>query len=230
MVADDIASRDIWLGRGGVPGAFSGARPGTIAIESSTLSPAWIEEWVSLAAARGCQALDAPVTGSRTQAASGQLLFLAGGSTDAILKARPVFAAMGRDVLHLGPSGSGARLKLVNNFLCGVQAAALAEGLALIERCGIDRDVALSVLTKGAPGSPLVGSVSARMAKPDYTVNFAMTLMHKDLSYAIAEATRCGLDLTTATIARAAFSRAVAAGWGDQDFAAVIEPLRAQAT
>jgi 3-hydroxyisobutyrate dehydrogenase len=153
-----------------------------------------------------------------------------GGSAAALEHARPVLAAMSRDVLHLGPSGSGAQLKLVNNFLCGVQAAALAEGIALIERCGINRDAALSMLTKGAPGSPLVGSVSARMAKPDYAVNFAMTLMHKDLSYAMAEAKRRGLDLTTATTARAAFTRAMEAGWGDQDFAAVIEPLRAQQT
>lgn len=223
MVADDRASRDVWIGE---RGALVAAQPGTIVIESSTLSPAWIDELGSFAAGRGCELLDAPVTGSRAQAATGQLLFLAGGSADALNRARAVLASMSRDILHLGPTGSGARLKLINNFMCGVQAAALAEALALIERSGIDRDAALGVLSKGAPGSPLVNAVSVRMATPDYTVNFGLALMHKDLSYAIAEAQNWDLDLTTAATARARFDTALEAGWGEKDFSAVVEPLR----
>src|SRR5204863_8670036 len=108
-----------------------------------------ITELAGVAAGRGCDLLDAPVTGSRTQAAGGQLLFLVGGQAAALERARPVLAAMSRDTLHLGPTGSGARLKLINNFMCGVQAASLAEAVSLIERSGIDRDAALSVLAKG---------------------------------------------------------------------------------
>ena len=94
-------------------------------------------------------------------------------------------------ILHLGPSGSGALLKLINNFLCGVQAASLAEAMALIERGGLDRDKALGILTNGAPGSPLLKTLSARMTAREYTPpNFILRLMAKDLAYAAAEGKR----------------------------------------
>jgi 3-hydroxyisobutyrate dehydrogenase len=223
MVADDAASRAVWLGD---DGALAGLRPGAVAIESSTLSPAWIDELARTMAGSGVALLDAPVTGSRSHAAKGELRFLVGGSAEALERARPALAAMGKDILHVGPTGAGARLKLINNFLCGVQAASLAEAVALIERSGLDRAAALSVLSSGAPGSPLVNAVAPRMAGPDYTVNFALGLMHKDLTYAVADAKHFGLDLQTAVTARKRFDEALAAGWGDKDFSAVIEALR----
>ena len=222
MVADDGAAREVWLGPGG---AIGGARQGTVFIESSTVSPTWITELGTEGTACGCEVLDAPVTGSRIQAASGELLFLVGGDAATLERARPVLAPMSRDIVHLGPLGSGARLKLINNFICGVQAAALAEGVALVEKSGLDLNAALTVLQNGAPGSPLVKAVSTRMATRDYTVFFKLALMRKDLDYAIAEGGRHGLDLTTAKNARALFDRAVDE-WGDSDFSAVIETLR----
>jgi 3-hydroxyisobutyrate dehydrogenase len=225
MVADDRASRAVWLGE---DGALAGARPQAVLIESSTLSPAWIEELAARAAARGCVLLDAPVTGSRTHAASGQLLFLVGGAAESLERARPVLAMMSRAILHVGPTGSGSRLKLVNNFVCGVQAVALAEAVAMIERAGLDRDLATSVLVDGAPGSPLVKALGPRMTSADPTVHFGLDLMRKDLSYAIAEADRFGLHLETAAAARERFSQASAAGLGSRDFSAVVEVLRKQ--
>jgi 3-hydroxyisobutyrate dehydrogenase len=223
MVADDAASRAVWLGE---DGALAGAKPHAVLIESSTLSPAWIEDLAARAAARGCAFLDAPVTGSRTHAASGQLLFLVGGTAEALERARPVLAAMSRGVLHVGPTGSGARLKLVNNFVCGVQAVALAEAVAMIERAGLNRDLSLDVLADGAPGSPLVKALGPRMAHPDGAVHFGLDLMRKDLSYAIAEADRLGLHLETAAAARDRFSQASTAGLGGRDFSAVVDLVR----
>lgn len=223
MVADDAASKAVWLGPDGV---LAGMRPGTVLVESSTVSPAWIEELAAHASDRQGLLLDAPVTGSRTQAASGQLLFLVGGSAEALSRAQPVFSLMSRGVLHVGPTGSGARLKLVNNFVCGVQAAALGEAIAFIERAGLDRDVATGVLTDGAPGSPLVKTVSARMTQADYDMHFGLDLMRKDLSYALAEAERWGLSLLTAAAARTRFAEASAAGLGNADFSAVVDPIR----
>ena len=223
MVADDPASRAVWTGP---EGALAGAKRGAILVESSTVSPAWIEVLAKDAAARGCTLVDAPVTGSRSQAASGQLLFLVGGDAEIVERLRPVLAIMSRAIVHAGPTGSGARLKLVNNFVCGVQAVALAEAIALIERAGLNRDVATGVLAEGAPGSPLVKTVGPRMTQSDYTVHFALDLMRKDLSYAISEASRFGLELTTATAARDRFARASAAGFGHSDFSAVAESVR----
>jgi 3-hydroxyisobutyrate dehydrogenase len=225
MLADDAASRAVWAGK---DGALEGAAKDTILIESSTVSPAWIAELARLAEQRGARFLDAPVTGSRVQAAAGQLTFLVGGAEDTLAAAAPVLKAMSRDIVHLGPIGSGAKMKLINNFLCGVQAASLAEGLAWIERSGLDPRKALSVLNSGAPASPLLGALSERMISRNYAVNFLLKLMTKDLLYAHAEAADCNVDLKTAETARALFEDAIAKGFGEQDMASVIEPLRAK--
>lgn len=223
MVADDIASRSVWLGP---DGAVAGLPAGSLAIETSTVSPDWILELGGIVAAHAADLIDAPVTGSKTHAASGQLFFLVGGTADMFERAKPVLALMGRDAAHIGPLGSGARLKLINNFMCGVQAAALAESVALIERSGLDLATSLKVLSSGAPGSPVVNAVGPRMAARDYTVNFGLPLMHKDLSYAIAEGAKHGVTLSTARAALGHFDRAMDAGLGDVDFSAIVETLR----
>ena len=223
MVADDAASRRVWLADDGV---LAGAKPGAVLIESSTISPPWIEELATEATRAGCTVIDAPVTGSKTHAASGQLRFLVGGAAETLDRVRPVLESMSNEIVHVGPLGSAARLKLINNVVCAVQAVALAEAITLMERSGLDVATALSVLTNGAPGSPVVRAVGPRMTTPDYTVNFGMTLMHKDVRYAIAEAERFGVPMATATAAKNSFADAIAAGWGEKDFSAVIEILR----
>jgi 3-hydroxyisobutyrate dehydrogenase len=224
MVADDEASRDVWIGPAG---ALEAARAGALLIESSTLSPAWVEELAGLASQQGRQFVEAPVTGSRTHAANGELFFLAGGDPAALERARPLLEVLGRGVAHLGPVGSGARMKLINNFVCGVQVAALAEAITLIERSGLALAAALPILLNGAPGSPLVNAVGPRMASGDYTVAFMLALMRKDLAYAMAEGEAGGVPLTTAAAAKRLFEAAMEGGWGHLDFSAVIEAVRA---
>ena len=201
----------------------SGSRVRTVI---ATVSPAWVAELAALAEQHGTDLLDAPVTGSRTQAEAGQLSFLIGGKDTAVTAATPVLKAMSKEIAHLGPVGSGAKMKLINNFLCGVQVASLAEGIAWIERSGLDRDKALSILKGGAPGSPLLAAISARMATQTYTVNFLLKLMTKDLLYAQNEAAQCNVDLKTAQVARNLFETAMEQGLGDKDMASVIEPIR----
>lgn len=218
MVADDAASREVWLGENG---ALAAAARGSILIECSTLSIEWVQELATKAAQRGCRFLDAPVTGSKVQAASGELLFLVGGSAEALEEARPVFSVLGRDVVYLGPTASGALMKLVNNFMCGVQAASFAEGLALIDAGGLDRAKALSILTAGAPGSGIVKRVAERIVSNDFTPNFALRWMAKDLAYAVGSGAARGVSLRTASTALSMFQRAIAEGHGDEDFSAV---------
>jgi len=222
MVADDEASRQVWTGESG---ALAGVRSGSVLLESSTLSPGWVKELATAAREKECDLLDAPVTGSKSHANNGELFFIVGGERAAFERVLPVLKAMGRDAIHLGPIGSGALMKLINNFLCGVQAAALAEALALIEKTGLNRDQASMVLFNGAPASPLVKAVGPRMLTRDYNVNFALELMLKDLSYAAAEGERNALPLSTAPAALKLFERAVDQGLGKLDFSAVIEPL-----
>jgi 3-hydroxyisobutyrate dehydrogenase len=225
MVADDAASRSMWLGD---DGALSAVKPGTICIDSSTISVGWARELAAAVEGRKGEFLDTPVTGSKAQAASGELNFLVGGSPATLEKARPVLAAISKTITPIGSVGSGALIKLINNFVCGVQIIAIAEAIAMIERSGLDRTRALEVLTNGAPGSPLVKTVSARMTAADYTPNFLLRLMAKDLDYSIQEADKLSLHLTTAAAALDTFQKAIAAGHGDKDIAAAVELLRAK--
>jgi len=223
IVADDDASRGIWTG---VDGALAGVESGSLLIDAGTLSVGWITELAAAAKEAGCELLDTPVTGSRDQAAAGQLTFLVGGSAEALDRARPLLEVMGKRILHIGPQGSGALMKLVNNFLCGVHAASLAEAVAMIEKSGLDRKRARNMLETGAPASPLVKIVYERMTERDYTPNFHLELMAKDLAYACREADRLGLELKTGSGALARFVSARDNGHALEDFAAVVEPLR----
>jgi len=224
MLADDNASRSLWLGP---DGALAAAAPGTLCIECSTVTVRWVQELAAAVAARCSLFLDTPVTGSKTHAAAGELSFLVGGSTEALEKARPVLTAMSKSITHLGPAGSGALLKLINNFLCGVQIASLAEAMVWIERGGLDHTQALRFLNSAAPGSPLLGAISARMAQQNYEVNFLLRLLQKDIHYAIADAAKVNVDLRTARTAEDRIAEAVQAGHGEQDMSALVEQLRA---
>jgi 3-hydroxyisobutyrate dehydrogenase len=223
MVSDDDASREIWLGE---TGALSGVKSGAIMVESSTVTPSYILELDKAVRDKGLTLIDAPVTGSKPQAAAGQLLFLAGGPKEALTTITPLLRAMGRDVVHLGPTGSGARMKLINNFLSGVQAASLGEALGLIERSGLDVDQALNVLTEGAPGSPMIKTITVRMVSRSYEPNFAAKLMAKDLRYAVKFAREMSQDLPTAAGALHDYEAAIAAGRGEEDLSVVVEQFR----
>ena len=222
MVADDAASRALWLGD---DGALASIQPGAVVIESSTLTTTWVRELAELVQARGCEFLDAPVTGSKPVAESGELGFLVGGEAETLERARPVLEAMGRRISHLGPAGSGATMKLINNLLGGVQIAVLAEGLRLAEQAGLNMEHVLPLLINGAPGSPIVKGKAARIVARDYSTHFALRLMHKDLTYALDEAARLTVPLPTVAAAREVYRLAMARGHGDEDFCAVGEAL-----
>jgi 3-hydroxyisobutyrate dehydrogenase len=226
MVANDDASRGIWLGENG---ALVGAARDSLMIESSTLSGKWIHELAAKAAARGCRFLDAPVTGTKPHAAAGELLFMVVGDADAVAAAKPVFSVMGRETIHMGATGAGTLMKLVNNFVCGVQAASISEALSLIEAGGLDRGKALSILIGGAPGSGIVKRVAERVGVTDSTPNFMLRWMAKDLSYALAEASAKDISLQTAAAALAVFQRAISEGYGDEDFSSVAKASAAHA-
>jgi 3-hydroxyisobutyrate dehydrogenase len=193
------------------------------------VSPEWIEELARAAQGRGVQLIEAPVTGSRVQAEAGQLIFLAGADEGALQAALPVLRAMSKEVVHLGPIGCGAQMKLINNFLCGVQVASFAEALTWIERSGLEREAAIGFLNRGAPGSGIVRTMAERMTERQYDVNFLLRLMAKDLRYAHAAAAQYGVRLTTEEAAGQLFARAQQLGQGEKDMAAVVEVVRGEA-
>jgi len=225
MLADDAASRAAWLGEGG---ALAAMAPESIAVECSTLSPEWIAELHSAVKGRGLRMVEAPVTGSRPQAEAGQLNFLAGADDDTLAVVTTVLRCMSKQILHLGPVGSGAQLKLINNFLCAVQVASFAEALAWMERTGLRLDTALDFLKRGAPGSGILSVMSERMTNRTYDVNFLLRLMAKDLRYAHAAAAQLGIDISTSSPAEELFRKAQEQGLGEKDMSAVAEVVRTQ--
>jgi 3-hydroxyisobutyrate dehydrogenase len=223
MVADDTASRGMWLGEGG---ALAGAARGSLLLESSTLSVGWVRELAAAAAEKQCEFLDAPVTGTKPHAANGELFFMVGGPAAGFARARDVLSVLGREVLHVGPTGSGALIKLINNFACAVQAASFAEAMALVKESGLDREKCVAVLANSAVASPLIKRMLASMESGDFTPNFPLKLMTKDIGYAINEGAKCGVPLQTAAPALEVFKHAIDQGLGDQDFSAVVKSVR----
>jgi 3-hydroxyisobutyrate dehydrogenase len=218
IVADDGATRAVMLG---AEGAVAGAAAGAILIDSSTNTPAMAREVAQAAKAKGCHYLDAPVSGSLVQAQGKELVFMVGGDKAAFDKAQPLFAAMGRMSKLMGGSGAGATIKLVNNMLSGTTTAALAEAAQVAEAAGIDRDAALEILGEGAAGSRLLKSKLPKMFKRDFSAQFQLELMEKDLRYFLALAQEVDRPAPIASLVRSQYQSGRRAQLGKLDSAAV---------
>ena len=219
MVADDAASRSVWLGD---DGALAGAKPSAIVVESSTLTPDWVRELAGRAHTKGCGFLDAPVGGSRQAAASGELRLFVGGDAATLDKARPALVAIGSKIDLLGPAGAGSTWKLINNQLIAAQVAALAEALDVARKAGFRPVQISSLIVSGAALSPIVKLKLPRMLESDYDeTDFGLSLMLKDARYAAALAQTLGTPADMISGAVKAFARAEAMGLGAKDFAAV---------
>jgi 3-hydroxyisobutyrate dehydrogenase len=220
MVADDDASRSVWLG---ADGALAGAKKGAIGVESSTLTPDWIRELGRQAHAKGCGFLDAPVGGSRPAADAGELRFFVGGDPQTYEAARPALAAVGSRMDLLGTLGAGATWKLINNQLAAGQIAALAEALEVAKKAGFKNEQISELILGGAPASPIVKLKLPRMLARDFEpADFALNLMLKDARYAAALAQSLGAPADMISGAVKAFARADAKGLGAKDIAAVV--------
>jgi 3-hydroxyisobutyrate dehydrogenase len=223
MLSDDRASRAAWLG---ADGALEAMKLGSIVVECGTVSPDWIVELKDRATARGLRMLEAPVTGSRLQAEAGQLTFLVGSDVESLEEVRSVLVPMSKVIIHVGPVGAGGQLKLINNFLCGVQVASFAEAVAWVEHTNLNRGQALDFLKTGAAGSGILTAMTDRMTARTYEVNFLLRLLNKDLRYAQQAAADKGVSLTTAAVTEKLFDRAETQGLGEKDMSAVVEVLR----
>jgi 3-hydroxyisobutyrate dehydrogenase len=218
IVADDVATRAVMLG---AEGALAGAAAGTVLIDSSTNTPAMAREVAKAAAAKGCQYLDAPVSGSLAQAQAKELVFMVGGDRTAFDKAQALFAAMGRLAKHVGASGAGATIKLINNMLSGTVTAALAEAAQVAEAGGIERDAALEILGEGAAGSRLLKAKLPKMFRRDFSPQFQLELMEKDLRYFVLLAQELDRPAPLAALVRSQFQAARRAALGKLDSSAV---------
>jgi 3-hydroxyisobutyrate dehydrogenase-like beta-hydroxyacid dehydrogenase len=219
MLTDDEAARAVWLDPAN--GAAGGMAQGALAIECSTVSPAWVRELGRQLTKRGFRLVDAPVAGSRPQAEAGQLIFMAGGEADAIEAARPVLAAMGPKLIHVGETGQGAVLKLAVNAFFAAQLVSMAEMLALLARCGMTESEAAAMLAQFPVTSPALAGAARMMAARDTSPMFTVDLITKDLAYALVAAEAGGLALPATECSLDAFRRVQAAGLGGQNITAL---------
>ena len=221
MVYDDEASRQVWLDP--IHGAAGSLTAGTLAVESSTLTPAWIAELEAALARRGTAFVDAPVAGSRAQAEAGQLVFMVGGDAHQVKQLTPVFGVLGVAVHHVGPTGSGAWLKLAVNALFATQVVAMAEVLDLLRQSGMNQERALDALRTMPVASPVAAAAAALMLAGNYSPQAPVDLIVKDLGYAIRSAGPGLGDATSPLISAvmARFEQAQTAGYGPENIVAV---------
>jgi 3-hydroxyisobutyrate dehydrogenase-like beta-hydroxyacid dehydrogenase len=221
MVTDDAAAQAVWLDA--EHGAIAGLSKEAIAIESSTVTPAWIAQLAAAVAQTGAQLIDAPVAGSRPQAQAGQLIFMVGGSAQAFECAKAILAAMGSATHHVGPLGQGAHLKLVVNALFAAQVAVLAELMGFMKKAGMDVRAAADVLA-GMPviSAAAVGAMRGMLAQ-DFTPMFPIDLVDKDLGYAVLVAQQAGAALPVTSRVRDQFAAAQVKALGGSHIIAVAQ-------
>jgi 3-hydroxyisobutyrate dehydrogenase len=183
MVADDEASRAVWLGK---DGAASTMKAGSLAIECSTVSHQHALDMARELRGRGLIYIDCPVTGLPQAAASGKLTLLVGADAADLDSAKPYLAPIGDVIRHFGAVGTGTVFKLINNLMGAVQIASLAEGIAMAEQAGLDMNLVAEALATGAVASPQVIRHSKRMVARDFSgASFTSALRHKDAAYAV---------------------------------------------
>ena len=224
MVADDAAVRALYEGEHGVP---EGIRRGAVAVDMSTVLPDTIRAIAPAVRARGAGVLDAPVSGSVSSTLSGELAIMVGGEAADLERARPVLEALARRVFHMGELGTGAAMKLATNTLIFGLNGAVAEGLVLAERNGIDRTLAYDVLAASAAGAPYLGYKRAAFTDPEGTpVAFSLALAEKDLRLIDQLAVLSGTSMPQAAVNLASIQAAEGTVGAHRDFSMVAQHLR----
>jgi 3-hydroxyisobutyrate dehydrogenase-like beta-hydroxyacid dehydrogenase len=222
MLTDGAAAHSVLV----ESGLLEKLRPGSVVLEMSTIGPAAVTELAAHARRHDVYLLDAPVSGSVSVAEAAQLFVMVGGDQNAYERVAPVLDAMTKGHMLLGPSGSGAAMKLAVNAMIAVTNESIAETLVLAERFGIARERAYEVLAGGALASPFLLYNRAAFLRPDTEpVAFTTGLMRKDVSLAEELAAGLGVRLPAVAAAAGVLDEALRAGLGDADFTSVIGVL-----
>lgn len=224
-LASDEAVLDVY---GGADGAFANARRGALVIDLSTVDPKTSLELSRLGSARGVDVLDVTMSGSTPAAEQGALTLFGGGDQGCFAAAESIFRVIARKYFYLGPSGSGAIMKLVVNSLLGIGMQAIAEAVALGEKAGLDRNRLLDVLSETAVVAPAHLGKLERAMKGDYGPQFPLRLMNKDFGLILNLAAAVGAQMP-ATHAAFEVNVAQSAQGQEQGFSAVILEMEKQA-
>jgi 3-hydroxyisobutyrate dehydrogenase len=212
----------------GADSVFANAHRGALIIDMSTVYPETSQELSRLGSERGVEFLDVTISGSTPAAEKGMLTLFGGGNKESFDAAESIFRVIGQKHFHIGPSGSGATMKLVVNSLLGIGMQAIAEAVALGEKAGLDRNRLLDVLSQTAVVAPAHVGKLARAMKNDYSPQFPIRLMNKDFGLILNLARTVGARMPAATAALEINARQSDEGT-EQDFSAVILQMEKQA-
>jgi 3-hydroxyisobutyrate dehydrogenase-like beta-hydroxyacid dehydrogenase len=214
------------LDKGGV---FSQAEPGTVILEMSTISPDLSRRLHQEAHRRGVNLLDVAISGSTPAVDAGTITLLAGGDKETFEQCTPIFESIARQWFLIGAGSSGVQMKLVVNLLLGLDMQAIAEAVSLGEHLQIDRNVLLDVLSKTAVVAPAMAGKFRKIKDGDYSPEFPLRLMSKDMDLVMDAARASGADLPAASVAQSVLASNVSAS-GNLDLAAITPFVVGQGT
>lgn len=206
----------------GSSGAAQALQKGTIVADSSTISPSASVQFAAKMRERGCDFVDAPMTGSKVAAEAGTLTFMVGGNADVITRLQPLFGVMGKTIIHMGENGKGLAAKLAQNLQTAVIFEALAESLTLAKKLGVPQEKLFQVIKSSMIRSGVAEYKEPFLLRQDYSPNFPLHLMHKDMHLMMDAARENGVKLPALEKTDEVYEAATRAGYQNLDYAATI--------
>lgn len=222
MLSDPPAIRDAVLGE---QGAISGLDSGAVLIDCSTVDPSTTRAVAEAAAAWGAEFLDSPVAGSRDAAANGELILMVGGKSEVLERVRPVLEIVSKRIIHAGLSGSGTMLKLCFNLAVSHMAAALGEALVLGVKSGLKPETIIETFMAGTISAPFYAWKGGCIMDRDFSTNFSLALMHKDIGLIISSGEDMNVPLPVSAAVQELFTQAKSNGLAEEDFCSVVKVL-----
>ncbi len=211
----------------GPDGVAQGARAGALIVDCSTIAPSGSWDFAARLKDHGLSMVDAPVSGGSEGAKNATLTIFVGGDEADVERARPVLAALGKTITHVGPIGAGQAVKAVNQVILAATYLGVAEGIVLAIKAGLDVEQVVGALGGGAAQSWVLANRSSRMLDNDYPLGFKVALHRKDLGIALELANQLGAVLPVSALAAQLESGLIAAGHGDDDMSALARSIRA---
>ena len=218
-VSDTAAVEQVLFGPNGIEQSLT---EGMIIADSSTISPAATRRFSERVAKKGVQYVDSPVTGSKVGAEGGTLLFIVGGSEEAIEKLKPLYAAMGKKIFRMGETGKGQSAKIAMNLQIAMIYEGFAEGLTLAAKLGVDPATLIPLINASMLKSGVVEYKAPFVLQRDFTANFPLKLMRKDIRLALEAAKEARVKLPGVETVEEVYDMAVEDGHADLDYAATL--------
>jgi len=219
MLPNSAVVAEVVLGEGGV---LEGARPGSLVIDMSTIDPSVSRRLADAGRERGVAVLDAPVSGGDVGAKQGTLSIMVGGEAGDFARAEPVFAALGKTIVHVGPHGAGQVVKACNQIVVAITYAAVSEALVLGSKAGVDPARILDVLSGGLAANRIMEVRRRNLLEHDFTPGFKIDLHHKDLTIALDAGGENGVPLPLTATVQQMFRILRANGQGSDDHSALL--------